>query len=70
MPRCEDFPCCGHYDESDGASWCPDDQGRFGCAGCGTTLNKRASSSLCQRCLDRIINCPEDGDYGDGPERG
>lgn len=32
MARCEDFPACGHYDESTGpggGSWCPDERGRF-----------------------------------------
>jgi len=31
MARCEDFPCCGHYDESDKSStWCPDPEtGKF-----------------------------------------
>ncbi len=60
MARCEDFPCCGHYDEDNKYdSWCPDDDGRFPCAGCKTLLEKGATSSLCRRCL---IN-PDDVDY-------
>lgn len=29
MARCEDFPCCGHYDEGTYNSWCPDENGRY-----------------------------------------
>ena len=32
MPRCEDFPCCGHE-----ANDCPDSEGRFRCVDCGGT---------------------------------
>ena len=30
MARCEDFPCCGHYDEGTYNSWCPNPEtGRY-----------------------------------------
>jgi hypothetical protein len=29
MARCEDFPCCGHYDEGTYNSWCPDESGKY-----------------------------------------
>jgi hypothetical protein len=47
---CEDFPCCGHQ-----AGDCPsrDTQGRevWRCIECGGRLPRRATSSICQRCL-------------------
>lgn len=46
MPRCEDFPCCGH--EPGG---CPDSKGRFPCVECGGRLSKNATSSICARCM-------------------
>lgn len=49
MPRCEDFPCCGHEPGD-----CPDAQGRFTCVDCRTTLPRNATSSLCKRCLTAL----------------
>lgn len=46
MPRCEDYPCCGH--EPNG---CPDSQGRFPCVECGRKLPKHATSSICPSCM-------------------
>lgn len=48
---CEDYPCCGHS-----AGDCPDSQGRFKCTECGKTLKKNASSSICPRCMKRMLN--------------
>ena len=57
--RCEDFPCCGHVEN--GEVFCPDEEGRFMCAGnCGTKLAKDAGSSLCSGCLHY-----DDEDYWD-----
>ena len=63
MPRCEDYPCCGHGPPplgDDGG--CPDSQGRFNCVECGGKLPKRASSSICARCRNRVFSS-EDRDY-------
>lgn len=49
MPRCEDFPCCGHEPGD-----CPDAQGRMRCCDCGKRLAKGATSSLCAACLRAI----------------
>lgn len=53
--RCEDFPCCGHA-----LGDCPDSQGRMRCVECGKRLSKRATSSICHRCLRRM---EQDEDY-------
>ena len=54
MPRCEDYPCCGHgpapYGDGGG---CPDSEGRFNCVLCGRKLPKRATSAICTRCRER-----------------
>jgi hypothetical protein len=47
--RCEDFPCCGH-EQGD----CPDSQGRFTCVECDKRLSKKATSSICGKCLDKM----------------
>jgi len=59
MPRCEDFPCCGHE-----AGDCPDSSGRMRCVGCGKRLPKRATSSICPKCLRSFQRdgWPEDRD--------
>jgi hypothetical protein len=47
MPRCEDFPCCGHEDAG-----CPDEKGRFPCVSCGNRIPRNArSQTLCSPCL-------------------
>ncbi len=53
MPRCEDYPCCGHGPESTGGDGggCPDEDGRFNCVLCGRKLEKGARSSVCTPCL-------------------
>jgi hypothetical protein len=59
MPRCEDFPCCGHE-----AGCCP----TFNDAGeqmdmvcvCGTRLPVDRRYSLCDTCLNRDYG-PNDG---------
>lgn len=51
MPRCEDFPCCGHA-----AGDCPDAQGRMRCVECGRKLRRNASSSICESCTRKIMN--------------
>jgi len=50
MPRCEDFPCCGHI-EPDGSNYCPDEDGRFPCALCNSLLPKGVTSSICKQCI-------------------
>lgn len=54
MPRCEDYPCCGHAPPplGDGGG-CPDAEGRFNCVLCGRKLAKHATSSICPRCAKR-----------------
>lgn len=51
MPRCEDYPCCGHTPGDP----CPDRdrQGRIvpRCCECGKRLPRNASSSICRRCM-------------------
>lgn len=49
MPRCEDYPCCGHEPGD-----CPDSSGRMRCVGgCGRRLPKNATSSICRLCMRR-----------------
>lgn len=56
MPRCEDYPCCGHV-EPDGSSFCPDERGRFPCATCGRLLAAGAPSAVCKSCMaDYLMN--------------
>ena len=63
MPRCEDFPCCGHAQGD-----CPriDSHGRahFTCVECGKELPARASSSICVRCQRQMFTRDA---YGDSP---
>lgn len=49
MPRCEDYPCCGHD-----FNQCPDFKERLGCTTCGRALPIDAKASLCERCASRI----------------
>lgn len=51
MPRCEDYPCCGHENGD-----CPriTASGRqvFRCVGgCGRELPRGATSSICKGCM-------------------
>ncbi len=62
MPKCEDFPCCGHV-EPDGSTFCPDDDGRFPCATCGGLLPKNAPSAVCKGCTTRRLERDDDRDY-------
>lgn len=58
MPRCEDYPCCGHE-----AGDCPDSEGRMKCVECGGKLPKNSPSSICPTCLrgmERRIAMGED----------
>ena len=69
MPRCEDYPCCGHV-EPDGSSFCPTDDGRFPCATCGRLLDKNAPSAVCKGCMAAHLRRDEylDRDDHDYPE--
>lgn len=63
MPRCEDFPCCGHE-----SGCCPnyDESGRqtdMVCT-CGARLPIGSRFSICETCMDYD---PE-GERGCGPE--
>lgn len=49
MTRCEDYPCCGH---SNGE--CPNSDDTFNCCQCGKKLKKDTTSSLCNRCIQRV----------------
>lgn len=57
MPRCEDYPCCGHEENG-----CPDSNGQFPCATCGRKLPKNSTSSLCKKCLKRMDDDPDRDD--------
>jgi hypothetical protein len=64
MPRCEDYPCCGHEDGD-----CPriDDEGveHWRCVGgCGEELPRNARSSICADCQRRMFR-DENYDYYD-----
>jgi hypothetical protein len=48
MPRCEDYPCCGHEDGG-----CPNTDGSFNCASCGRKLPKNSPSAICVKCHKR-----------------
>lgn len=61
MPRCEDFPCCGHemgccpdYDESG-------QQLNMKCT-CGATVPLTSRYSICEGCMERM-NEEHDDDY-------
>lgn len=49
MPRCEDYPCCGHEPGE-----CPDSDGRMRCVECRDRLPKNALSSICAKCQRRM----------------
>lgn len=62
MPRCEDFPCCGHE-----PGCCPDyddagNQLNMRCT-CGAVLPVNNRYSICDGCMDRMRR-EEDGDDG------
>lgn len=57
MPRCEDYPCCGHEPGD-----CPDSDGRMRCVECGKKLSKKATSSICPKCQKRMAERAYDGD--------
>lgn len=60
MPRCEDYPCCGHEPGD-----CPDAQGRFKCVGCGRRVPRTRHNSYCSdRCMRRDIQRDPDYQYG------
>lgn len=67
MPRCEDYPCCGHGPPplGDGGG-CPDSEGRFNCVLCHGKLAKGATSAICNRCRTRRSRMdPDDLEYED-----
>lgn len=57
--RCEDYPCCGH--EQGG---CPDEDGAFGCASCGSKMPKGNRSAICNSCHKRHARSMDDADGG------
>jgi hypothetical protein len=68
MPRCEDYPCCGHGPASTGGDGggCPDEDGRYKCVLCQATLEKGARSSICARCLKSPRQMS--GEFDDSPD--
>ena len=56
--RCEDYPCCGHEDGG-----CPNSDGAFNCATCGARLGMNAHSSLCRKCMKRLIESIDNGSF-------
>jgi hypothetical protein len=62
MNRCEDYPCCGHE-----AGDCPDSEGRMTCVECGRKLSRKATSSICSRCLRSMARCDPDDFSGMEP---
>jgi hypothetical protein len=62
MARCEDYPCCGHE-----AGDCPDSQGRFTCVECGKRLSRKATSSICPKCLRQMARREPDDFSGMEP---
>lgn len=69
MPRCEDFPCCGH--ENGGCPRIDEKTGRevYRCSqDCGRELNGRtriAGSSICRVCMRRLQRQWSHPDYND-----
>jgi len=57
--HCEDYPACGH---ESGA--CPDEDGSYPCATCGTKLPKGNRSSICNSCHKRHAQSMDDADGG------
>ncbi len=48
MPRCEDYPCCGHAGDPDG---CPDMSRLNTCQGCGAQFHPdNRCEDFCPRC--------------------
>jgi hypothetical protein len=61
MPRCEDYPACGHGPPPMGDDGgCPDELGRFDCVTCGAKLPRGNHSSICNRCLNRMEDYRDD----------
>lgn len=64
MPRCIDYPCCGHSDGD-----CPridkDGNEAYTCVCCGVDLEAKARSSICNRCLKQDAIWSEDDFYQD-----
>ncbi len=61
MPRCEDYPCCGHGPPPMGdGGGCPDEEGRFNCVLCGRKLPRGASSAICG---EGPCRRPSEGDF-------
>jgi len=58
--NCEDYPCCGHE-----AGACPDENGAFPCASCGSTLPKGNRSAICDGCHERNAQRDEGHQYCD-----
>lgn len=62
MPRCEDFPCCGHE-----AGDCPalraDGSEIWKCVECGKRLPRNAPSSICAKCQRNMFERTEDDNY-------
>jgi len=60
MPRCEDYPCCGHAPGE-----CPghDEDGEeiWYCTECGGELPHGARSSICAECQSEIRKEMEEG---------
>lgn len=60
MPRCEDYPCCGHE-----AGHCPsigkDGKQIWYCCDCGCELPKGHTSSLCHACMRAAIHAANEG---------
>ncbi|MDP3911990.1 MAG: hypothetical protein Q8Q14_16525 [Gemmatimonadales bacterium] len=71
MPRCEDYPCCGHGPPPHGdGGGCPDEEGRFKCVLCGKKMPENATSAICEDCktsprgrelAEDALNNPDDG---------
>ena len=53
---CEDFPCCGHS-----LGDCPDSNGSYKCVQCGKRLPKNSPSSICDKCIKRMMKYMDDG---------
>jgi len=58
MAMCEDYPCCGHA-----LNDCPDSDGRMPCVECGVRLSADAQSSICPRCLRKMSDSMDNGDF-------
>jgi hypothetical protein len=56
--HCEDFPCCGHE-----IGGCPDENGAFACASCGSKLPKGNRSAVCNACHAQQAREDDDGGH-------